>query len=70
MASNWPVWCQLICCRCGNTTSGQFNTTKFNKGKMRTLAMQKGWRIIADDWLCNECVERMKDDTIHSPRND
>lgn len=58
MASNWPVWCQIVCCRCSNVTSGQFNTVKFNKGQMRKDAMAKGWRIVADDWLCVECVKR------------
>lgn len=58
MPSNWPVWCEIVCSRCTTTTAGQFNTTKFNKGKMRINATNKGWRIVADDWLCVECVKR------------
>lgn len=63
MPSHWPVWCHIVCSRCGSTTAGRFNRTKFNKGQMRIDAMAKGWRIIADDWICNECVNRISTST-------
>jgi hypothetical protein len=58
MPSHWPVWCEIVCSRCSSVTAGQFNTTKFNKGQMRKKAMAEGWDIVADDWLCVECVKR------------
>lgn len=58
MSSLWPVWCEIVCKDCAATTSGRFNTIRFNKGSMRMEAMRKGWRIIANDWACKQCFEK------------
>ena len=62
MATEWKIWCEIVCCKCASTTSSQFNTVKFHKGKMRTMAMQKCWRIIANDWLCAKCVKEYQNE--------
>ena len=58
MASEWPVYCQVVCSECRASTAGRFNSDRFNKGMMRRQAYQEGWRLIANDWLCKRCIER------------
>ena len=58
MTSNWPVWCQLICFKCGEITAGQWNYRKLNKATLRNEALRNGWKLVADVWCCKECVEK------------
>lgn len=59
MTSNWPVWCEIVCSKCANTTAGQFNRKTLNKVTMRNEAIKQGWRIYADYWVCKECIEKV-----------
>lgn len=58
----WPVWCEIVCSKCTDTTAGQFNRTVLNKVTLRNEALRNGWRIVAHDWLCKQCLERLKSD--------
>ena len=57
MSSNWPVWCELVCKKCRSTTAGQFNVATLNKVTLRNEALRKGWRIVANEWLCIDCLD-------------
>lgn len=53
----WPIWCEIVCVKCANTTAGRFNYSSLKKNEMRNEAYREGWRITNDDWLCKECLK-------------
>lgn len=60
MTSNWPVWCEIVCSKCADVVAGQFNFRVLNKPTLRNEAVRNGWRLVANDWLCKECIEGFK----------
>lgn len=59
-SSRWPVWCELVCCKCASTCAGQFNFKTLNKVAMKNEAQRQGWKLIANDWLCGECIAKVR----------
>jgi len=57
-----PVWCELVCGCCSETTAGQFTYGAIPRADMRADAKLYGWVFRDGDWLCRKCKSNPPDE--------